>query len=94
MFTHRKKLLCLEYHYLKKKANGKKTSCKKTWGSPFGGSKAFIRSDLQENEGKFQNYFWMSIKSFEELLSKLNLECLHCVRVPISPTERLCVTLR
>lgn len=47
-------------------------------------------SDLREDELKFQNNLRMSIKSFDELLSKMDLERLHCVRVPISPAERLC----
>lgn len=47
-------------------------------------------SDLREDEKNFQNHFWMSIKSFYELLCKLDLKCLNCVRVPISLGEKLC----
>ncbi|KAF0751951.1 protein ALP1-like [Aphis craccivora] len=38
----------------------------------------------------------MSIRSFDELLYNLeqNLKCSYCIREPITPAERFCVTLR
>lgn len=53
-------------------------------------------SELREHPRKFFNYFHMSQTTFDELHSKLenNLKHPNVVRLSISTTERLCVTLR
>lgn len=55
-----------------------------------------IYSLLREDEEKFFNYFRMSIKSFDELSAKLQdyLKHVNLFRAPVSPVERLAVTLR
>lgn len=56
-----------------------------------------IYSLLREDEEIFFNYFRMSIKGFDELLSaKLqdNLKHQNLFRAPVSPVERLAVTLK
>lgn len=54
-------------------------------------------NNLKKYPQKFFDYYRMSISSFEELLEKvrsnLTKECTH-LRNPISPEERLTVTLR
>jgi len=60
------------------------------------GSFVTLYSKLRADDRKFFNYFRMSMRSFDELVGKLSdslmQEDLH--RIPISPTERLAVTLR
>lgn len=53
-------------------------------------------NQLRDNETKFFNYFRMSSRTFDELLAKLHDKLLRSSyrRLPISPTERLMVTLR
>lgn len=62
----------------------------------FQGEFSTIYSLLREDEEKFFNYFRMSIKSFDELSAKLqdNLKHQNLFRAPVSPVERLAVTLR
>lgn len=51
---------------------------------------------LRQDEEKFFNYFRMKVKTFVELLSKLENHLKHCsmYREIIPPVERLAVTLR
>nr|XP_034838202.1 uncharacterized protein LOC117994402 isoform X2 [Maniola hyperantus] len=51
---------------------------------------------LQINERKFKNYFRMSIRSFDELLCKIEnkLQKSSLRRITIQPIERLAITLR
>ncbi|XP_045482780.1 putative nuclease HARBI1 [Harmonia axyridis] len=53
-------------------------------------------NQLRDDETKFFNYFRMSSRTFDELLAKLHDKLLRCSyrRLPISPAERLMVTLR
>lgn len=53
-------------------------------------------SKLREHESKFFEYFRMSIKSFDELLAKLEdfLKHQNTFRIPVSPAGRLAVTMR
>ena len=55
-----------------------------------------LYSELREHPRKFFNYFRMSTTTFDELYVKLehNLTHLNVIRLSISATERLCVTLR
>jgi hypothetical protein len=53
--------------------------------------------DLRDDEDKFFNYFRMSIKSFDELLTKLSDKIKvedTVMRLAIPPIEMLAVTLR
>jgi len=63
---------------------------------PVAGSFVVLFQKLREDDLKFFNYFRMSIKSFDELSSKVerDLKKEDIVRLSISPTERLAVTLR
>jgi len=60
------------------------------------GSFSTLYGDLRDNENNVFNYFRMSTKSFDELLFKLEskINVSNSGRPSISPTERLCVTLR
>jgi len=55
-----------------------------------------LYSKLREDDQKFFNYFRMSARSFDELVGKISdhLKVQDLYRVPISPTERVAVTLR
>lgn len=61
-------------------------------------SGAFVTlySQLREDENKFFNYFRMSISTFDELIFKLENKVRHSslLRIPITPTERMAVTIR
>ncbi|KAF9414455.1 hypothetical protein HW555_007652, partial [Spodoptera exigua] len=55
-----------------------------------------LYGSLRADETKFFNYFRMSTRSFDELLSKTKNKLVYCSlrRLPIPPIERLMVTLR
>lgn len=80
----------------------KQNKRKKLWIHPIisqrhlQGAFVLLYSNLREDERKFFNYFKMSIKSFNELHSKVenSLKFSDQVRVSISSVERLCVALR
>lgn len=61
-------------------------------------SGAFITlySQLREDANKFFNYFRMSMRTFDELISKIENKIAHSgfLRIAITPTERLAVTIR
>lgn len=86
----------------KKKQIAKNNHIKRLWvyhlmaQRPLKGAFFTILYDLREHEDNFLNYFRMSIRSFDKLLHKLeqNLDRSYCIRVPISPAEQLCVTLK
>lgn len=86
------------YHYVLKE----RTKKKRMWVHPIveqrllKGAFVTMYSDLREHPRKFFNYFRMSIPTFDELHGKLedNLKHSNVVRLSISTTERLCVTLR
>ncbi|KAF0717647.1 protein ALP1-like isoform X1 [Aphis craccivora] len=63
---------------------------------PIEGEFCTLFSKLREHESKFFDYFRMSIKSFDELLAKLedSLKRQNTFRIPVSPAERLSVTIR
>ncbi|XP_071050721.1 uncharacterized protein [Onthophagus taurus] len=55
-----------------------------------------LYSKLREHEDKFFDYFRMSIRCFDELVAKFeeNIKRQNMFRAPVSPTERVAVTLR
>lgn len=55
-----------------------------------------LYADLREDESKFFNYFRISRKTFDELFGKVegHFKITRNHSMPISPMERLCVTLR
>jgi len=63
---------------------------------PMEGEFCTLFSKLREHDSKFFDYFKMSIQSFDELLAKLedSLKRQNTFRIPVSPSERLAVTLR
>ncbi|XP_001951483.2 putative nuclease HARBI1 [Acyrthosiphon pisum] len=95
-------LLLYGAYYIIKKRKNRKLKKRRMWVHPLlaqrilKGSFSTMYGDLRDNENKFFNYFRMSIKSFDELLSKLEsgIKVSNSGRPSISPTERLCVTLR
>lgn len=95
-------LLLYGAHYILKQKTIKNRKNRKMWVHPLvaqrllKGSFTTLFIDLRNSEKKFFYYFRMSIKSFDELLSKLENEIRvsNNGRASISPTERLCVTLR
>ena len=52
--------------------------------------------NLRDNDCKFKKYFRMSLRSFDELLRRIEhkLAVSSLRRIAISPTERLAVSLR
>jgi hypothetical protein len=102
MSSKKSQILLLGAYYILKQRNLKKCTKREMWVHPLlaqrllKGCFTTLSIDLRESEKKFFNYFRMSIKSFDELLFKLQSEVRvsNNARASISHTERLCVALR
>ncbi|NP_001090585.2 uncharacterized protein LOC100036828 [Xenopus laevis] len=91
------------YYYLLKKERNERAAARKYWVHPItdqrfqNGQFQLLYCELRSYPKKFQRFFRMSISSFDELLTVLKpgLCRAHTLMMdPISPEERLCLTLR
>ncbi|XP_041430603.1 protein ALP1-like [Xenopus laevis] len=96
-------MLIYLYYFLLQEERKKRAAARKYWVHPItsqrlkNGQFHILYSELRRYPEKFQKFFRMSTSSFDELLTILTPGLSHdhtLMRDPISPEERLCLTLR